>query len=148
MIAEMGHLALAIDEDPDNRSASVRGAIRHLREQRGVSTLILVGASTGGKAVVVANAKTDPPVDGTITLSAAGETDHASDLQGWSLFVVSMGDEDRFVRIARDLHQGAPDPKNLVEYQGSAHGQGIFDSKHGDDLRNRVSTVISEVCGD
>ena len=146
-IAEMGHLALAIDEDPDNRSGSVRAAIRYLDEQQGVSALILVGASTGGEAVVVANAKTDVTVDGMITLSAAGGADHASELQGRSLFVVSTGDEDRFVRIARELHQGAPDPKMLVEYEGSAHGQGIFESEHGDDLRDRVRTFVSDACG-
>lgn len=147
MIADMGHLALAIDEDPDNRSASVRGAIQYLRQQQDVSTSILLGASTGGEAVVVANAKTDATVNGTITLSAAGGADNASDLQGRSLFVVSKGDEDRFVRIARELHQGAPEPKDLVEYEGSAHGQRIFTSDHGDDLRNRVRTFVTEVCG-
>lgn len=147
MIADMGHLALAIDEDPDNRAASVRGAIQYLRQQQEASTIILLGASTGGEAVVVANAKTDATVDGTITLSAAGGADYASDLQGRSLFVVSKGDEDRFVRIAQELHQGAPEPKNLVEYDGSAHGQRIFTSDHGDDLRNRIRTFISDVCG-
>lgn len=147
MIAGMGHLALAIDEDPDNRSASVRGAIQYLRQQQGVSTIILIGASTGGEAVVVANAKTDTTVDGTITLSAAGGSDQASELQGRSLFVVSNGDEDRFVRIAQELHQSAPDPKNLVEYEGPAHGQRIFTSDHEDNLRDRVRTFISEVCG-
>jgi len=146
MIAEMGHLALAIDEDPDNRSASVRGAIRYLRQQQNVSTVILVGASTGGEAVAIANTKADTAVDGTITLSAAGGADHASKLQGRSLFIVSKGDEDRFVRIAQELHQGASEPKNLVEYEGSAHGQRIFTSGHSDDLQDRVRTFISEVC--
>jgi alpha/beta superfamily hydrolase len=147
MIADMGRLARTIDEDPNNRSASVRGAIQYLRQQQGVSTLVLIGASTGGEAVVVANAQTDTAVDGTITLSAAGGADHVSELQGRSLFVVSKGDEDRFVRIARELHQGAPEPKQLVEYEGSAHGQSIFDSEHGDDLRDRVRTFTSDVCG-
>ena len=147
MIADMGHLALAIDEDPDNRSASVRGALQYLRQQQGVSTIILIGASTGGQAVVVANAKTDTTVDGTITLSAAGGSDYASELQGRSLFVVSKGDEDRFVRITRELHQDAPEPKKLVEYEGSAHGQRIFTSNRGDELRDRVRTFVSEVCG-
>lgn len=147
MISDMGHLALTIDEDPDNRSASVRGAIQYLRQQHGISTLILMGASTGGEAVVVANATTDVAVDGTITLSAAGGADYASELQGRSLFVVSKGDENRFVRIARQLQQGASEPKNLVKYEGSAHGQRIFTSDHGDDLRDRVRTFVSGVCG-
>lgn len=146
MLAGMGQHVLAIDEDPDNRSASVHGAIRHLREQEAVSTLVLVGASSGGEAVVIANAESNATVDGTITLSAAGGADHASDLQGRSLFVVSKGDEDRFVRVARKLHQGAPKPTNLVEYEGSAHGQGLFDSEHGDDLLNRIQSFVADVC--
>lgn len=145
-IADMGHLALAIDEDPDDRASSVRGAIQYLREEEDVSTVVLVGASSGGEAVVVANAETDATVDGTITLSAAGGEDRASELQGRTLFVVSEDDDDRFVRIARDLHDGAPDPTALVEYEGSAHGQRIFSSEHGDDLQDRIRTVIEDVC--
>lgn len=147
MVAEMGHLALAIDEDPDNRVASVTGAIRYLRERRGVSTIVLIGASSGGEAVVIANATSDRHVDGTITLSAGGGADHAPDLQGRLLFVVSQDDDDRFVRVARNLHQGAPEPKKLVEYEGSAHGQRILDSEHGDDLNGQIRTLVSEVRG-
>lgn len=147
MIAGMGHLALPIDEDPENRPSSVRGAIRYLREEQGASTVVLLGASSGGEAVVIANATTDAAVDGTITLSAGGGADHASDLQGRTLFVVSKGDDDRFVRVARELHRGAPEPTALVEYEGSAHGQAIFESDHGDDLRERIRTFVSEVCG-
>lgn len=148
MVAEMGQLALAIDEDPDDRAASVRGAIQYLRQQQSVSSIVLVGASTGGEAVVVANAETDATIDGTITLSAAGGADRASALRGRSLFVVSEGDEDRFVRIARELQQGAPEPTELVEYGGDAHGQGLFDSEHGGGLRNRVRTFTAEACTD
>jgi pimeloyl-ACP methyl ester carboxylesterase len=145
LIADMGHLALAIDEDPDDRPASVRGAIQYLRQRHGISAIVLVGASTGGEAVIVANATTDATVDGTITLSAAGGADYASKLQGQSLFVVSEDDEDRFVRIARQLYQEAPDPE-LVEYDGSAHGQRLFTSEHGDDLRDLIRTFVAESC--
>lgn len=145
-IEDAGHLALPIDEDPDNRSASVRGAIRYLREEADVSSVVLVGASTGGEAVVVANAETDQSVAGTMTLSASGGADRASELQGRTLFVVATGDEDRFVQTARDLHKGAPDPTELLEYDGSAHGQGLFDSEHGDDLRDRFETFLTDVC--
>jgi hypothetical protein len=145
-IAGMGHVALAIDEDPEDRPASVRGAVRYLREERAVSTLVLVGASSGGEAVVVANAETDATVDGTVALSAGGGADRASALQGRTLFVVSEGDDHRFVRVARELEEGAPDPTGLVTYEGAAHGQAIFESEHGDDLRERLRTFVSEVC--
>lgn len=146
-IAGMGHLALAIDEDPENRPASVRGAIRYLRRQRDVSTLVLVGASTGGEAVVVANADADVAVDGTVALSPAGGVDRAPELRGRSLFVVSEGDEARFVRVARRLYERAPEPKTLVRYEGSAHGQGLVTSNRGDELRGRLRAFVADVCG-
>lgn len=147
-IADLGHLVLAIDEDPDNRPASVRGAIQYLHEEQNVSSLVLVGASTGGEAVVVANAETDATVDATVTLSAAGGVDHAADLQGHALFVVATGDEDRFVSTAQELHDKAPGPKALVEYDGSAHGQGLLVSEYADDLRQRLETLLADVCAD
>lgn len=147
LLAEMGHLALAIDEDPDDRPSSILGAIRHLRTETGVERVALVGASSGGEAVVVANAEADAgAVDGTMTLSAGGGTDRAADLQGRLLFVVSEGDDDRFVRVARELHDAAPPPKDLVTYDGDAHGQRIFDSAHGEDLRERLRSFVREVC--
>lgn len=147
-IAELGHLALAIDEDPDDRPSSVRGAIRYLRAEVGVSTVVLVGASSGGEAVVKANAETDAAVDGTMTLSAAGGADRAGELQGRTLFVVATDDEARFVATARELHENAPDPTELVEYDGSAHGQGLFDADHGEDLRGRFERFVTDVCGE
>lgn len=145
-LATMGHLVLSIDENPDNRAASVRGAIRYLREQRSVSTVVLLGASSGGEAVVRANAATDAPVAGTVTLSAAGAADQAGDLQGRSLFVVSTGDEDRFVQTARQLAENAPEPSRLIEYEGSAHGQAIFGSEHGEDLLVQVTGFVRKAC--
>lgn len=147
MIADLGNLAPAIVEDPDDRSVSVRGAVQYLREEEDVSTGVLVGASSGGEAAVVANGNLDTPVDGTVTLSAGGGTEHAAPLEGPSLFVVSTGDDERFVRTARELHEGAPEPKQLIEYDGSALGQGLFDSPHADDLRSKLRSLIADVCG-
>lgn len=147
-LASTERQVLAIDEDPDNRPASVAGAIRYLREKQNVSTIVLIGASTGGEAVVVANARAKPgTVDGTITLSAGGGAERASDLQGRLLVVVSENDDDRFVRVARQLHKGASEPKELIVYEGSAHGQAILETKHGDALRKKIMTMVSDVCG-
>lgn len=142
-LATQGYHVLAIDEDPDDRASSVRGAIRYLREL-GVTTLVLVGASSGGRAVVTAAAETDAPVDGVVTLSAAGGTEHADALGAESLFVVTTGDDDRFVRTARDLDDAASNA-TLVTYDGSAHGQAIFDT-HGEALDRRLRRFLSTVC--
>lgn len=146
-LAGMGHVALPIDEDTNNRAESAQGAVSHLRGTENVERVILVGASSGGEAVVKANARAESgAVHGLVTLSAAGGTDFAGELTGRKLFVVSENDDDRFVRITRELHENAPEPKARKIYSGSAHGQGIFDTKHGDDLANRLFTLVEDVC--
>lgn len=145
-----GHLALAIDEDPDNLAESVLGAIEYLRTEEAVDNVLLVGASSGGKAVVLANARsgTDAVV-GVVTLSAAAPdnlAEVAGKLRGQKLFVVSENDSDRFVQTAKKLHEKAPEPKALKIYSGSAHGQRIFGTKHGDDLAGRLYAIVEDVC--
>jgi dienelactone hydrolase len=146
-LADRGYVALAIDEDPDERAASALGAARYLREVVGVDHLVLVGASSGGEAVVRATATAEQgTVDGLVTLSAGGGADVASDLQGRKLFTVAENDDDRFVRVAEQLHANAPRPKTLQRYAGSAHGQALFEA-HGDDLRSRLFDLVATACG-
>lgn len=146
-LATQGHLVLTIDEDPDNRAASVLGAIHYLRQEQQVERVNLIGASTGGEAVVKANAKAPAgAVDGTITLSAGGGEQYAEQLQGGLLFIVSKADEERFVTVARILHRKAPQPKQLKLYSGDAHGQRLFNSDHADALREQITQLISSAC--
>lgn len=146
-LARMGHTALAIDEDPDNRAESALGALRYLRQEEGVERVLFVGASSGGEAVVRANARaTSGVVQGVVTLSAGGGTEAAEQLRGQKLFVVSENDDERFVRVAKQLHENAPDPKELQIYSGSAHGQGLFETKHADNLLNRLFGIVEDVC--
>jgi pimeloyl-ACP methyl ester carboxylesterase len=145
-LAARGYIALAIDEDPTNRAASVTGAVRYLSENVGVSHIVLVGASSGGEAVVRATARAgEGEIQGLVTLSAGGGADVAEKLQGRKLFVVSKADDERFVRIAKQLYQNAPEPKDLKLYSGSAHGQQIFET-HGEDLRQRLFEVVEHAC--
>lgn len=74
-----------------------------------------------------------------------GGTDVAGELTGRKLFVATENDGE-FTGIARDLHKNAPEPKALKIYGGSAHGQGIFETKHGDDLADRLVTLVEDVC--
>lgn len=146
-LADHGHVALAIDEDPDDRAASVLGAVRYLRETVGVDHLVLAGASSGGEAVVRAAARADAgAVDGLVTFSAGGGADVAADLPGRKLFAVAENDDDRFVRVAEQLHADAPAPKTLKRYGGSAHGQALFEA-HGSDLRGRLFDLVATACG-
>ena len=99
-------------------------------------TITLVGASSGGEAVVIANAETDESVAGTMPLSAAGGADRAVELQGRSVFVVATGDDVEFAQTARKLYEKAPEPKELVGYDDGdvPHGGGgqRVDGRSGD----------------
>lgn len=142
-----GFTVLAIDEDPNDRASSVNGAMQYLRDKHDVSSLVLVGASSGAVAVVAANANSEKGmVDGTIAISPGGGAEYASELQGSTLFVVSKSDDERFVRTTKKLHNDAPHPSELITYEGSAHGQRILDSEHGDDLRTRIREFTASAC--
>lgn len=137
---------LAIDPVEDDRPTSVLAAIDHLQEARSTSTVVPVGASVGGEASVVAAAGAGDVAAGVVGISASGGEDSAGDLTGRSLFVVAEDDEDRFVETADALHDAAPEPTELVTYSGGAHGQGLFDTEHGDDLYERIEALIADVC--
>lgn len=138
-------LAFPIDEG-EEKAAGVAGAVRYLRETQRVENVVLVGASTGGEAVLTAAAGLEDGVDGLVTLSAAGGAEHAADLTGQKLFVVSEDDESRFVDTARTLHERAASPKELLVYEGSTHGQPFFSSKHETDLLSHVVPLVEAAC--
>ncbi|WP_435317293.1 dienelactone hydrolase family protein [Haloarchaeobius sp. TZWSO28] len=144
--AAAGHRVLTIDEG-ERKTAAVRGAVQYLQSAHGIQQLVLVGASSGGEAVVEA-AAAELAVDAVAALSPAGGSDAAGSLDARLLVVVSDGDEDRFVRTARDIHEGAAEPKELVTYDGAAHGQGLFESEHGDRLRQTLDEFVTTACGD
>ncbi|WP_129115716.1 dienelactone hydrolase family protein [Halegenticoccus tardaugens] len=145
--ARRGRHVLAIDVDADDRSGSVRGAIRYMRDAQDVDRLVLVGASVGGRAAVIANAHAPSgTVDGTVTLSASGGVDHAPDLQGRLLFVISEREHEKYVRIGRELHAAAPEPKELVAYDGDDHAQRLFSGDRGDDVRRLLREFVADAC--
>ena len=148
-LADDGYLALAIDEDEDNRPESVLGAVDYLMGERETERIVLIGASSGGEASVVANARAETDaVTGIVAISPGGGTERASDLQGRKLFVVAEDDDERFVRTTEELHEQASDPKELRIYSGSEHGQDLFETEHGEDLLEGIVTLVEEACGE
>lgn len=144
-LADADYLAMAIDEGEEDKAAGVTAAVSYLRRETDVDSIVLVGASTGGEAVVRAAAADPDAVDGVVTLSAAGGTDVAGDHTMPALFVVSEGDEERFVTTSNDLADGASDGE-LVTYEGGTHGQRLFESPHAEDLRSRLGEFLERAC--
>lgn len=146
-LAENGYMALAIDEDEDNRPESVLGAGQYLSTEHDLQSIVFIGASSGGEASVIANTQADlDAITGVVALSPGGGTEHAADLHGQKLFVVAEDDEERFVETVEELHDQASEPKSLQRYSGSSHGQGLFDSDHQEDLLERILTLMANAC--
>lgn len=146
-LVENGYMALAINEDEDNRPESVLGAAHYLSTERDLQNIVFIGASSGGEASVIANAQADlDSVAGVVALSPGGGADYAADLQGQKLFVVAEDDEERFVRTVEKLHDQASEPKSLQRYSGSSHGQRLFDSNHQEDLLEQILTLMADAC--
>lgn len=146
-LAAEGLVALPIDEGSDRLSA-VLAAIEYLRTEQSMSDVILMGASTGGTAAIHASAAKPDRVDGTITLSAAGGVARSNRLSGEKLFVVSSGDEQRFIDTTDELYDRTAEPKHLEMYDGGAHGQRLFEGSHRQDLWTNVLTLTTNVCQD
>ncbi|WP_129116696.1 hypothetical protein [Halegenticoccus tardaugens] len=145
--ARIGHLALTIDVDPDYRAESVLGAIQYMHHEPNVRRLLLIGASTGGKAALEANVEAKSGlVDGTVAMSANGGEEDASDLQGRLLIMISDDEHPKYVRVGHELAENAPEPKELQTYPGEAHARALVVGKHGAAVRRRLKTFVSNVC--
>ncbi|WP_049969295.1 alpha/beta hydrolase family protein [Haladaptatus cibarius] len=150
-VANKGYACLSVDLNFDDRSTTseyLLAAIRYLRERAGVTKVVLFGAGTGADAVVKTNARAKSgTIDGNLILSAEGPAD-AAEIQGWSLFVVSQNDNDRFVQATEQMHENASGQKRLEKLSGSAHGQAVFeDGRAGDHMMNLVFHFLGTVCG-
>jgi pimeloyl-ACP methyl ester carboxylesterase len=136
-LAGRGYRVLAFDFNSDDIAGFVQGSTNHgdvaaaadFLRQRGVATVVLLGASRGGTAVLVAATKIDPPVAGVISLSGpvsvAGTNALAAvpKLTVPVLYVVS--DLDRpFSSDAQMLFNATPPTLGkLVVLEGLGHGQ-------------------------
>jgi pimeloyl-ACP methyl ester carboxylesterase len=130
--ARLGYRALVLDfHDRDQADADVAAAVAELR-RRGVARVVLVGASMGGTAALVAAARIRPPVAGVVSVSGAadfGDMDARTSmarLRVPALFMAAR--EDRpFPAAARGLYQAAAtSDKRLLVVAGRAHGAAML----------------------
>jgi pimeloyl-ACP methyl ester carboxylesterase len=125
----------------------VLAAVRYLR-QRGATIVSVVGASMGGDAAEGALAEAHPGEIDRVVLLAHGACGPPERLKGRKLFIVSRddlgpGDKPRLPRI-RAQYEKAPDPKELVILEGSAHAQFIFQTGQGERLMREILRFLSE----
>lgn len=138
--ADAGYRVLAFDFHDEGRSQSadaaknsgdVAAAAAYARAT-GARGVVLVGASRGGTAALVAASRIEPPVTAVISLSAPDEYGLESAVKAVPglrvpvLYVAATGDS-RYAADARALHDATPgDRSTLALVPGQLHGTALL----------------------
>jgi pimeloyl-ACP methyl ester carboxylesterase len=120
----------------------VLAGVRYLR-RNGAKTVSVVGGSFGGSAAADASIASQPgEIERLILLAAAGNGP-AERVKSPLLVIVARDDANddgpRLPRI-RAWFDKAPEPKQLIVLDGSAHAQFLFQTEQGD-------RVLKEILG-
>lgn len=123
----------------------VLAAIRYLRAH-GAKTVSVVGGSFGGAAAGDASIQSAPgEIDRVVFLSASPNLS-ASGLKSRSLFIVARNDTSgsgsRLPRIQAQ-YEKAPQPKQLIVLDGSAHAQFLFKTDQNARVMREILRFLS-----
>jgi pimeloyl-ACP methyl ester carboxylesterase len=123
----------------------VLASVRYLKTS-GAKTVSVVGASFGGAAAGDASIKSaSGEIDRIVFLGAAPNLS-AEKLKSRTLFIVARDDANddgpRLPRI-RAQYDKAPEPKQLIVVQGSAHAQFLFQTDHSDQVMREILQFLS-----
>jgi dienelactone hydrolase len=124
----------------------VLAAVRYLRET-GARTVSVVGGSMGGGAAAQATVVSAPGEIDRIVLLAHSAIDQPERMKGRKLFITTRDDPSasgapRLVKI-REQYQKAPEPKELVILEGSAHAQFVFETDQGERLMREILRFLT-----
>jgi pimeloyl-ACP methyl ester carboxylesterase len=158
VLVKAGFGALAIDlrgfglskEGPQSARSDfgspldVLAAVRYLRE-KGAKKVSVVGASMGGDAALDAVAAAPGEID-RLVLLASGAYGQPEKWKGRKLFIVARDDANdagpRLPKI-RAQYEKAPDPKELIIVEGSAHAQFLFQTDQGERVMREILRFLS-----
>jgi alpha/beta superfamily hydrolase len=125
----------------------VLAAVRYLRKA-GAKSISVVGASMGGSAAAEASIESNPGEIDRVVLLGAWAEGPPEKLKGRKIFIVSRDDTrgDGVVRLVkiREQFQTAPEPKELLILDGSAHAQHIFSTDQGERLMREILRFLSQ----
>jgi pimeloyl-ACP methyl ester carboxylesterase len=123
----------------------VLAAVRYLHAH-GAKTVSVVGGSFGGSAAGDASIKSPPGVIDRIVFLGAAPNLPAEKLQSRALFIVarddSSGSGKRLPGIRKQYEQ-APQPKELIVLDGSAHAQFIFQTDQSARVMHEIVRFLS-----
>jgi pimeloyl-ACP methyl ester carboxylesterase len=118
----------------------------HYLKARGARTVSVVGGSFGGGAAGDASIKSAPgEIDRIVFLGAAPNLP-ADKLKSRALFIVARDDSNgagpRLPEI-RAQYEKAPQPKELIVLDGSAHAQFLFQTEQGDRVMHEMLRFLT-----
>jgi len=118
----------------------VLAAVRYLHKN-GAKSVSIVGGSMGGGAAGDASIASQPGEIDRVVFLGASPNDPADKLKSASLFIVARddasGDGLRLPGI-RKQYEIAPQPKELIVLDGSAHAQYLFQTDQGDRVMREI----------
>jgi pimeloyl-ACP methyl ester carboxylesterase len=123
----------------------VLAAVRYLRA-KGAKSVSIVGGSMGGGAAGDASIASRPGEIDRLVLLGATLNDSAEKLKSPVLFIVARDDSNadgpRLQRI-REEYEKAPQPKELIILDGSAHAQYLFQTDQGERVMREILRFLS-----
>jgi pimeloyl-ACP methyl ester carboxylesterase len=123
----------------------VLAAVRYLREN-GAKSVSVVGGSMGGGAAADASIASHPGKIDRLVLIGASPNGPAEQLKSPILFIVARDDANddgpRLPRI-REQYEKAPQPKELIILDGSAHAQFLFQTNQAERVMREILRFLS-----
>jgi pimeloyl-ACP methyl ester carboxylesterase len=123
----------------------VLAAVHYLR-RHGAKTIAAVGGSMGGGAAGDASIASKPGEIDRLVLLGAAPNGPAEKLKSRTLFIVARDDaNDDGPRLPgiRAQYEKAPQPKELIVLEGSAHAQFLFQTDQGDRVMREILRFLS-----
>ncbi len=123
----------------------VLAAVHYLRAH-GIKTVSVIGGSFGGAAAGDASIKSARGEIDRVVLLGAAPNLPAEKLTSRALFIVARDDANSAgLRLPgiRSQYQKAPQPKELIILDGSAHAQFIFQTDQGDRVMQEILRFLS-----
>lgn len=135
-LADRGVMSVSLSSTtPDDVSA----AVDYLKGKQ-YTDLTFIGASAGGGAVTQAMAAgAFPGLRKVVLLSPAWCAPMTSE-EIKKLVILAKG--DFYKSRAEDAFKEASEPKTLLAYQGSDHGQGLLSGEHGNIVLNEIFNFL------
>jgi pimeloyl-ACP methyl ester carboxylesterase len=131
-LGENDKVALAVE---DTSSQNLRSAIDYLKEEYGVESVALIGASAGAGPVLQVAEDNPEELSQIILLSGTGDVSGLGEYP--KLFVASEG--EGIADQARQMADEAPGDRNeALILPGDAHAQAIFQSEEGERLMQAI----------